>query len=198
MVSLINVYSQVSESLQHIVGIVPIPRTQITKKIWDYIKYKSLQDPIDKRYILCDSIMERVFKTKRLFMMDIAKILTKHLIPIPKSIEISKPYHHGFNKLYTLSKPLQQLLKEKYLSRPQVIKQLWIYIKENTLQDSRNMQYILNDMKMKQIFNVSKMSMFEMNQLIGDHLLPYHKSIHSTPIHLDHQKLDLTKQNLKT
>ncbi|KAI8902364.1 SWIB/MDM2 domain-containing protein [Globomyces pollinis-pini] len=182
---------QLSEPLQKIIGTEELPRTQVTKKLWEYIKSKELQDPTDKRYILCDDLLESVFDTKRLFMMSIAKGLKDHLITKPNPNKpkteddgdekvSKKSTKGGFNKLHELSEPLQDLLNEKYVSRPQVVKRLWDYIKENSLQDPTNKRNILNDSKMKSIFKVSKMSMFQMNKLIGDHLSPYDGPIPET------------------
>ena len=57
-------------------------RPQITKMIWAHIKGKGLQDPIDKRYILCDDTMKAVFKTDRIHMFTMTKEANKHVYPI--------------------------------------------------------------------------------------------------------------------
>ncbi len=53
-----------SAELAEIVGIEPLPRTEITKRIWDYIKKHNLQNPANKREILADEKLERVFGVK--------------------------------------------------------------------------------------------------------------------------------------
>ncbi|KAH8115253.1 hypothetical protein DFH11DRAFT_95718 [Phellopilus nigrolimitatus] len=76
----------------------------------------------------------------------------------------------GFGKEYILSDPLSALLEVDRLSRPQVVKQLWIYIKANDLQNPSNKREILCDDRMKPVFNVDKIDMFKMNKVLGQHL----------------------------
>ncbi|KAJ3715939.1 hypothetical protein DFJ43DRAFT_1101402 [Lentinula guzmanii] len=76
----------------------------------------------------------------------------------------------GFAKEFTLSAPLAALLHVEKLSRPQVVKQLWVYIKENERQNPSNKREILCDQNLKAIFNVEKIDMFKMNKVLGDHL----------------------------
>ena len=47
--------------------------------VWDYIKAHDLQDPMDRRYINCDAIMRCVFKTDRVHMFTMNKLLSEHL-----------------------------------------------------------------------------------------------------------------------
>ena len=53
-----------------------LARTQVVKQIWAYIKKNELQDPSDKRYIVCDEAMRQVFNVKRLHMMKMNKLLS--------------------------------------------------------------------------------------------------------------------------
>ncbi|KAJ4500419.1 hypothetical protein C8R41DRAFT_899888 [Lentinula lateritia] len=76
----------------------------------------------------------------------------------------------GFAKEYTLSAPLAALLQVDKLSRPQVVKQLWVYIKENERQNPDNRREILCDQNLRAIFNVDKIDMFKMNKVLGSHL----------------------------
>lgn len=76
----------------------------------------------------------------------------------------------GFGKEYVLSGPLSALLEVDKLSRPQVVKQLWIYIKDNSLQNPSNKREILCDDRMRPIFNADKIDMFKMNKVLGQHL----------------------------
>ncbi|KAJ3855220.1 hypothetical protein EV368DRAFT_79834 [Lentinula lateritia] len=76
----------------------------------------------------------------------------------------------GFAKEYTLSAPLAALLQVDKLSRPQVVKQLWVYIKENERQNPDNRREILCDHNLRAIFNVDKIDMFKMNKVLGSHL----------------------------
>ncbi|GJE91389.1 SWIB-domain-containing protein [Phanerochaete sordida] len=76
----------------------------------------------------------------------------------------------GFTKEYILSEPLADLLGVKQLSRPQAVKHIWVYIKEKDLQNPADKREIICDEKMKKIFNVDKIGMFRMNQMLGQHL----------------------------
>lgn len=78
----------------------------------------------------------------------------------------------GFQKPFTLSYPLAQLVGEPQLSRPQVVKKLWIYIKGHELQDPKDKRQICCDDAMQAVFKQAKVDMFQMNKLIGNHLYP--------------------------
>jgi upstream activation factor subunit UAF30 len=59
-----------SDSLSTLVGEARLSRPQTVKRIWDYVKERDLQDPADKRYIVCegDDKLKAVFHTDRLHM----------------------------------------------------------------------------------------------------------------------------------
>ncbi|KZT01465.1 SWIB-domain-containing protein [Laetiporus sulphureus 93-53] len=76
----------------------------------------------------------------------------------------------GFQKEYMLSEPLKAVLDVEKMSRPQVVKQLWVYIKEHDLQNPAYKKEIICDDKLKAIFNVDKIDMFKMNKVLGQHL----------------------------
>jgi upstream activation factor subunit UAF30 len=56
-----------------------LSRPQTVKKIWEYIKSHNLQDPTDKRQIICDEKMHDIFKTERVHMFTMNKILNQNL-----------------------------------------------------------------------------------------------------------------------
>ncbi|KAJ7188634.1 SWIB/MDM2 domain-containing protein [Mycena filopes] len=76
----------------------------------------------------------------------------------------------GFAKPYLLSEPLAAVLGVDSLSRPQVVKQLWVYIKSNELQNPDNKREIMCDSGLRPVFNVDKIDMFKMNKVLGQHL----------------------------
>ncbi|KAI0783063.1 SWIB/MDM2 domain-containing protein [Abortiporus biennis] len=76
----------------------------------------------------------------------------------------------GFTKEYALSEPLAALLNAEKMSRPQVVKHIWDYIKSHDLQNPNDKREIICDDNMKKIFNVEKINMFKMNKALGDHL----------------------------
>lgn len=59
-----------------------LSRPQVVKKIWEYIKANELQDPSDKRQILCDEKLQSVFKTDKVHMFTMNKLLGKQLYDI--------------------------------------------------------------------------------------------------------------------
>ena len=70
---------QPSEHLAKIVGTQPLPRSEVTKKIWAHIKKNKLQNPKNKREILADEKLQQVFGTKKLDMFQMTKAVNKHL-----------------------------------------------------------------------------------------------------------------------
>jgi upstream activation factor subunit UAF30 len=69
-----------SKELAEVVGSTPIPRTEVTKKVWDYIKQHNLQDPANRRMINADSKLEVVFAGKKqVSMFEMTKLISAHL-----------------------------------------------------------------------------------------------------------------------
>jgi upstream activation factor subunit UAF30 len=70
----------ISDALAKIVGSKPIPRTEVTKKLWAYIKKNKLQDRVNKRNINADANLLEVFGGKRqVSMFEMTKLVNKHL-----------------------------------------------------------------------------------------------------------------------
>src|SRR4051812_243170 len=71
---------QPSAALAEVVGSKPIPRTEVTKKLWAYIKKNGLQDAKNKRMINADANLKTVFGGKAAVnMFDMTKLVGKHL-----------------------------------------------------------------------------------------------------------------------
>ena len=69
-----------SPELAAVVGSKPMPRTEITKKLWVYIKKNNLQDPKERRMINADDNLKAVFNGKKqVSMFDMTKLVNKHL-----------------------------------------------------------------------------------------------------------------------
>lgn len=66
-----------------------------------------------------------------------------------------------------ISAPLSAVLEVDKLSRPQVVKQLWVYIKANDLQNPLNKREIICDDRLRPVFNADKIDMFKMNKVLG-------------------------------
>jgi chromatin remodeling complex protein RSC6 len=68
------------EALAAVVGNEPIPRTEITKRIWDYIRTNNLQDPADKRTIKADAKLKKIFDGKdSVSMFEMTKLVNSHV-----------------------------------------------------------------------------------------------------------------------
>ena len=71
---------QPSAQLANVVGSSPIPRTEVTKKLWQYIKRKGLQDQKERRMINADENLKPIFGGKsQVSMFDMTKLVNKHL-----------------------------------------------------------------------------------------------------------------------
>ena len=69
-----------SSALSEVVGSKPIPRTEVTKKLWAYIKKNKLQDTKNKRNIKADDNLKAVFGGKAMVnMFEMTKLVNKHL-----------------------------------------------------------------------------------------------------------------------
>ena len=69
-----------SGALAEVVGAQPIPRTEVTKRLWAYIKKNKLQDAKNKRMIKADDTLKAVFANKATVnMFEMTKLVSKHL-----------------------------------------------------------------------------------------------------------------------
>lgn len=69
-----------SGELAAVVGNAPLPRTEVTKKVWDYIKKENLQDPENRRMINADAKLKAVFGGKaQVSMFEMTKLISDHL-----------------------------------------------------------------------------------------------------------------------
>jgi chromatin remodeling complex protein RSC6 len=75
-----------SEKLEAVVGKGPMPRTEVTKKLWDYIKKNSLQDATNKRNINPDAKLAEVFGgNQTIDMFKMTSLVSKHLSDEPQA-----------------------------------------------------------------------------------------------------------------
>ena len=68
-----------SAMLAAVVGAKPLPRTEVVKKVWDYIKKNKLQDAINRRMINADEKLRGIFGRAQVSMFEMTKILNQHL-----------------------------------------------------------------------------------------------------------------------
>lgn len=71
-----------SPNLSALLGETQLSRPQTVKRIWEYIKEHGLQDPNDRRQVICDGPMKTVFKVDKVHMFTMNKILGQNLYAI--------------------------------------------------------------------------------------------------------------------
>ena len=70
---------QPSDALGKVVGSKAIPRTQVVKKLWEYIKKNDLQDKKNRRNINADANLKPIFGKNQVSMFEMTKLVSKHL-----------------------------------------------------------------------------------------------------------------------
>lgn len=68
-----------SAALEAVVGKGPMPRSQVVKKLWDYIKKNNLQNPANKRNIFADDKLKPLFGKAEVTMFEMTKLVSKHI-----------------------------------------------------------------------------------------------------------------------
>ncbi|KAK9706330.1 hypothetical protein RND81_07G117000 [Saponaria officinalis] len=99
----------------------------------------------------------------------------------------------GLNKLCGVSPELQAIVGEATMSRTEIVKQLWVYIRKNNLQDPSNKRKIISDEALRVVLETDVTDMFKMNKLISKHILPLGRG-HSVPP--KRRKLDAESESL--
>jgi chromatin remodeling complex protein RSC6 len=68
-----------SAALSSIIGDKPLPRTEVTRKVWEYIKKNGLQDQAKKTMINADAKLKEIFKKAQVSMFEMTKLISDHL-----------------------------------------------------------------------------------------------------------------------
>ncbi|MGB3277384.1 MAG: SWIB/MDM2 domain-containing protein [Castellaniella sp.] len=68
-----------SATLAAVIGNEAVPRTEVTKRIWDYIKKHDLQDPANRRNINADAKLRPLFGKDQVSMFELTKLVSQHL-----------------------------------------------------------------------------------------------------------------------
>ena len=68
-----------SGALAAIIGDRPVPRTEVTKKVWEYIKKNNLQDATKRTMINADAKLREIFKKGQVSMFEMTKLINNHL-----------------------------------------------------------------------------------------------------------------------
>ncbi|KAK6132990.1 hypothetical protein DH2020_033281 [Rehmannia glutinosa] len=168
----LNKLCGVSPELQTIVGQPTMPRTEIVKQLWAYIRKNNLQDPNNKRKIICNDELRLVFETDCTDMFKMNKLLAKHII----ALEPTKQTSHGNKKpkvdvetgsrsedpvpIVIISEALASFFgtDEREMSQAEVLRQMWEYIKVHQLEDPLNSTAILCDAKLQELLGCESIS----------------------------------------
>ncbi|PPD74544.1 hypothetical protein GOBAR_DD28532 [Gossypium barbadense] len=93
-----NKVSRLSPQLRELLGVPEMARTEVVKQMWVYIREKNLQDPVNKKNIICDEPLHALFGVESIDMFQMNKALSKHILPLDsdevKSMEREKPRKH--------------------------------------------------------------------------------------------------------
>ncbi|GLT66214.1 hypothetical protein SLA2020_385930 [Shorea laevis] len=198
--------SSLSPQLQDLLGVPALARTEVVKQIWAHIREKNLQDPANKKTIICDEPLRALFGVQSIDMFQMNKALSKHIWPLDsddvvpvKSTEKERQHKQereedsdepkrkekrqrgestekgksGFLAPLQLSDALVKFLGtgESALSRADVIKRMWDYIKENNLQDPSDKRRVICDEKLKELFDVDSFTGFTVSKLLATHFV---------------------------
>ncbi|PNW87331.1 hypothetical protein CHLRE_02g118250v5 [Chlamydomonas reinhardtii] len=189
--------SWLSEPLQAFLGVESLPRTQVVKRLWEYIKANNLQDPKDKRKILLDDKLKTLF-TSPLTMFTMNSQLSKHVKVYdgddeePKAKSAKRPASkagkekpkkvktemdeekrkkNAFTKPVRLSPELAALTGKESMGRPEVTSFFWAYVKEKGLKDPANGQFIICDAALKKITGEERFKGFGFMKYFAPHML---------------------------
>lgn len=187
-------FCTLSPELQKFLGVAHMTRTEVVKQLWSYVRDKNLQDPHDGKNIICDETLRELLGVDSINILQINKALTKHILPSVKLIRREKPrkqekvedpcemelkakapkkVYSGFLAPLPLSDTLIRFLGtgETALTRADVIKRVWEYIKDNDLQDPYEKKTVICDEKLKELFNVDSFHGFTVSKLLSAHFV---------------------------
>lgn len=168
-----------STEMQEFLGCESMPRTEITKKLWEYIKENNLQDPANKRNILLDDNLSTLF-TSPLNMFSMTKQLSAHISPGVKQARQADRSEEGegekrgggIMKPIKVTTELAEFLGTEEITRPDLTKFMWKYFKSNELQDPSDRRHILCDEKLKALMNVDRFQAFTFMKYLKHHVVP--------------------------
>eukprot|EP00249_Psilotum_nudum_P019779 c27410_g1_i2 orf=164-1117(+) len=178
-----------SPQLQAVIGETELPRTQVVKQLWVYIRDNNLQDPDNRRKIICNDALRAVFGTEVTDMFKMNKLLSKHIWPLDSAVgaddvepkpkkqktekEGGKGRGGGILSPIPLSDALTRFLGtgESELPRAEVVKRIWDYIKGHQLQNPADKRQIICDNKLRELFGCETFLGFGVTKLLTTHFL---------------------------
>ncbi|CAI9787795.1 unnamed protein product [Fraxinus pennsylvanica] len=177
----LNKLCGVSPELQTIVGQPTLPRTEIVKQLWAYIRKNNLQDPNNKRKIICNEELRLVFETDCTDMFKMNKLLAKHIIPLeptkqtvqnskkPKVDVESGSQNDDPVPIVIISEALANFFgsDEREMSQAEVLRQIWEYIKVHQLEDPLNTMTIICDAKLQELLGCESTSALRIPEMLA-------------------------------
>ncbi|CAN1814719.1 Upstream activation factor subunit spp27 [Linum perenne] len=187
-----------SPQLQEFLGAPEMARTEVVKQLWCYIREKDLQDPSNRKNILCDEPLRALFHVDSINMFQMNKALAKHIWPLDSDDGMHRLLFFRCNCFYItepddsgrkekrqkggtsglmapiqLSEPLIKFLgtSENALPRSEVVKRMWDYIKQNNLQDPSDKRQVICDEKLKELFDLDSFTGFTVSKLLSAHFV---------------------------
>ncbi|CAH8357483.1 unnamed protein product [Eruca vesicaria subsp. sativa] len=186
----LNKVCRVSPELQVVVGEPALPRTEIVRQLWAYIRKNNLQDPSNKRKIICDDALRVVFETDCTDMFKMNKLLAKHILPLDPTkdsgqakrakaevetkaetkTETTEPV--SSTSTVSLSEPLAKFFGtgEAEITEEEIVRRVWEYIKLNNLEDPANPMAIQCDEKLRELLGCESISAVGINEMLRPHM----------------------------
>ncbi|XP_077217478.1 uncharacterized protein LOC143851864 [Tasmannia lanceolata] len=181
----LNKVCGVSPALQAVVGEPTMPRTEIVKQLWAYIRKNNLQDPSNKRKIICNDTLRLLFETDCTDMFKMNKLLAKHIIPLEPSkdsgsdhkrlkvtdVEAATECTEPGTSPVIISDVLAKFFGtgEREMLPSEAVRRISDYIKVNHLEDQLNSMVIVCDAKLQEIFGREKISAVEISGMLMRH-----------------------------
>ncbi|KAJ4785738.1 SWIB/MDM2 domain containing protein [Rhynchospora pubera] len=183
----LNKICGVSPELQKIVGETAMSRTQIVKMLWAYIRENNLQDPDDKRKIICNDQLRSLFDTDSTDMFKMNKLLSKHIIPLD-SFELEARKRRAAEILAAkgenpessdqssnsvlVSDELAMFIgiDDKEMTRDDAVKHVLDYAKANQLEDNANATVVC-DAKLKELLGCDSVPISGIRDMLVRHFI---------------------------
>ncbi|MCD7466086.1 hypothetical protein HAX54_002436 [Datura stramonium] len=181
----LNKVCGVSPELQAIVGQPAMPRTEIVKQLWVYIRKHNLQDPGNKRKIICNDALRAVFETDCTDMFKMNKLLAKHITALDPSKQaeqadqakrlkveadsVAAKVEQPGSSTVTISDELAKFFgsEEKEILQTDALKRIWEYIKLNQLEDPVNSMLIVCDTKLQELLQCESVSATDIPEILA-------------------------------
>ncbi|XP_037487426.1 formin-like protein 1 [Triticum dicoccoides] len=181
----LNKVCAISPELQTVVGETAMSRTQIVKQLWAYIRQNNLQDPDDKRKIICNDELRIVFGTDSTDMFKMNKLLAKHITPLdpkdqPSEAKKIKATNATPQQMPTINQNQPYVVVSDALAKflgvegtvphDDALKYLWDYIKANQLEDPASAS-ILCDSSLQELFGCESIPASGLPDLLAHHFI---------------------------